>query len=168
MKLHNKSFFALFVVGAAFLSAVAVSCNKSNNSTVSGQMSFSINGTAWTSNIPVQAIYSQSGNVFEVLAGYYKTGDTTALALQFTTPFVLHTAFSSDTTSLDVGYVNSTPLTQYDGGQITGHSALTISSWDSVNHKISGTFSGVLYNISGGTDSLVITNGSFSTGYTPQ
>jgi len=39
---------------------------------------------------------------------------------------------------------------------------------DSVNHKIIGTFSGVLYNVTGGSDSLVITNGTFNTGYTVQ
>ena len=48
------------------------------------------------------------------------------------------------------------------------HSLLTVNSWDSVNHKISGTFSGVLYNITGGSDSLIVTNGTFTSTYTVQ
>jgi hypothetical protein len=171
MKSQNKSFFALFVVSSAFLLTVTVSCKKSNSSgSSSTQMTATVNGSAWASNVPVQALYAQSFGVgaFEVIGGYYKGKDTTAFAIQFNTPFVLHTAISSDTAVLDIGYVNSTTLTEYDGGSTAGHSILTVSSWDSVNHKISGTFSGVLYNVTGGSDSLVVTNGSFSTGYTAQ
>jgi hypothetical protein len=167
MKLHNKSFFAFFAVSAAFLLTVT-SCKKSSSSSGSSQLTATISGTAWASNIPVQGIYSTAGSAFELVGGYYKSGDTTALALQFSTPFVLHTAISSDTAGVDVGYINASTLAQYDGGAIAGHSILTVSSWDSVNHKISGTFSGVLYNTSGGSDSLIVTNGAFSTSYTVQ
>ena len=167
MKLRNKSFFALFAVGAAFLLTVT-GCKKSSSSSGSTGLSATISGSVWTSNIPVQGLYSTAGGAFELIGGYYKSGDTTALAVQFSTPFVLHTAISSDTAGVDIGYVNAKTLTQYDGGAIAGHSILTVSSWDSVNHKISGTFSGVLYNTSGGTDSLIVTNGSFTTSYTVQ
>ncbi|HEV3325561.1 MAG TPA: hypothetical protein VG052_08140 [Puia sp.] len=167
MKLHNKSFFALIAVSAAFLLTVA-SCKKSNSSSGGSQLSATISGSAWSSNTPVQGLYVTAGSIFELVGGYYKSGDTTALAIQFSRPFVLHTAFASDTAGLDIGYINAKTLTQYDGGPQAGHSVLTVNSWDSVNHKISGTFSGVLYNTSGGTDSLIVTNGSFSTSYTVQ
>jgi hypothetical protein len=55
----------------------------------------------------------------------------------------------------------------FDGGPLAGHSTLTITSYDSIGYKVGGTFSGVLYNITGGSDSLVITNGVFSTSLVP-
>jgi hypothetical protein len=170
MKSQNRSFFALLVVSSAFLLAVTVSCKKSNSSSSSAQMTATVNGSAWANDVPVQALYAQSFGIgaFEVIGGYYKSGDTTAFAIEFNTPFVLHTAISSDTAIVDIGYINSTTLAEYDGGSTAGHSILMISSWDSVNHKITGTFNGVLYNVTGGSDSLVITNGNFSTGYTVQ
>ena len=171
MKLQTRIIFPLFIVGSFSLVTATVGCKKINSSSGAGtQMTATINGTAWANNVPVQGLYTQSFGIsaFELVGGYYKGGDTTAFAIQFNSPFVLHTAISSDTASVDIGYVNSTTLAEYDGGSTAGHSLLTISSLDSVNHKIIGTFSGVLYNVTGGSDSLVITNGTFNTGYTVQ
>jgi hypothetical protein len=152
----------------AFFSLVVISCKKSNSSSSSGQVTATIGSTAWSSNVPTSGLYVTNASTFEIGGEYLKSGDTSALAISFLTPFILHGAISSDTAGVDVGYVNATTLAEYDGGGVAGHSLLTISSWDSVNHKISGTFSGVLYNISGGSDSLVVTNGSFTTAYTVQ
>jgi hypothetical protein len=145
----------------------ATSCKKSNSSSSSnGQFAASVSGTAWASNFPTSGIYSTSGQEFEIGGAQYKGGDSTAIALVFFSPITLNKALNSDTATVDVEYVNANTVTEYDGGLIAGHSILTITSYDSVNHKIGGTFTGVLYNISGGSDSVVVTGGSFSSSYT--
>jgi hypothetical protein len=166
MNFQSKTIFALFVVSSAFL-LTATSCKKSNSSSSNsnGQFSASISGTAWASNFPTSGIYSTSGQEFEIGGGQYKGGDSTIITLVFFSPITLNMAISSDTALVDVGYVNANTVTEYDGGIIAGHSILTITSYDSVNHKVGGTFTGVLYNISGGSDSVVVTGGSFSSSY---
>jgi hypothetical protein len=158
---------ALVVVSSAFLLA-ATSCKKSNSSNPTGSMSASVNGTAWASNFPSVGLYSIAAGEFEIEGSQIKSGDTTALAIAFFTPFVVNRAVGSDTAFIDVGYIDSHTLAEYDGGNIAGHSILTVTSYDSTGKKIAGTFTGVLYNISGGTDSLVITGGTFNSTYTAQ
>lgn len=152
----------------AFFSLVISSCKKSNSSSSNGQFTATIGSTAWSSNEPVTGLYVSNITTFELGGEYLKSGDSTAFAISFAAPFIMHTPISSDTAAVDVGYINATTQAEYDGGGVAGHSILTVSSWDSVNHKISGTFSGVLYNITGGSDSLVVTNGAFSSSYTVQ
>jgi hypothetical protein len=152
----------------AFFSLVIISCKKSNSSSSSGQVTATIGGTAWSSNVPTVGVYISNASTFEIGGEYIKSGDSTALAISFLAPFILNAPISSDTAGVDVGYVNATTQAEYDGGSVAGHSLLTINSWDSVNHKISGTFSGVLYNITGGSDSVVVTNGTFTSVYTKQ
>jgi hypothetical protein len=155
----------------AFFSLVVISCKKSNSNSSSssnGQFTATIGSTAWVSNVPTSGLYVTSASTFELGGEYLKSGDSTAFAVSFATPFILHAPISSDTAEVDLGYINATTQAEYDGGGVAGHSLLTISSWDSVNHKISGTFSGVLYNITGGSDSLIVTNGAFTSAYTVQ
>lgn len=152
-----------------FFSLVMISCKKSNNSSsTSGQVTASIGGTAWSSNVPTVGLYVSNASTFEIGGEYLKSGDTSAVAISFLTPFILNGPISSDTAGVDVEYVNAATQVEYDGGSVAGHSLLTINSYDTVNHKISGTFSGVLYNITGGSDSLIVTNGTFTSAYTVQ
>ncbi len=149
---------------------IATSCKKSNSSSGGGGTSLSatISGSAWSSTIPSQNIYEHTVGIFQLIGGQFKSGDTTALYIEFNTPFPLHTAISSDTANVDIDYVDAKTQVEYDGSPLWGgHTILTVSSWDSVNHKISGTFSAVLHN-TGGSDSLVVTNGNFNTAYTVQ
>ena len=167
MKFSCNRAMVLVVVSSAFLLA-ATSCKKSNNNSSNGSMSASVNGTAWATNFPATGLYSTAGGEFEIAGIQYKSGDSTGFVLLFTTPITLNRAISSDTANLDVGYVDVHSQLQYDGGAIAGHSILTVTSYDSTGHKIAGTFSGVLYNVSGGSDSLTITNGTFNSTYTAQ
>lgn len=168
MKFSSNRTMALIVISSTFLLA-ATSCKKSNSSNNStASMSASVNGTAWASSIPAVGIYSIAGSEFEIEGGQIKSGDSTALAVAFFSPIIVNRAVSSDTASVDVGYIDSHTLAEYDGGNIAGHSMVTVTSYDSTGKKIAGTFSGVLYNITGGTDSLVITGGVFNSTYTAE
>ena len=166
LKISSLLTFSLLVSTALFLTT---SCKKSNSGGgSSNSISATIGGSGWSTTIPTQAIYATNGQEFEIIGGSYKAGDTTALAVAFTTPFPLNKPISSEDANVDIGYINAKTLAEYDGGIQAGHSILTVTSWDSVNHKIAGTFTGVLYNTSGGSDSLVVTNGNFNTTYLVQ
>jgi hypothetical protein len=167
MKFSTTSLLTLSAI-AAFSLLLTTSCKKSNSSSGGGGLTATVSGTAWATTVPTQAIYSKSVGEFQIVGGQYKSGDSTGISVAFGTPFPLHTAFSSDTAFVDVEYVNVKTLAQYDGGLLSGHSIITVSSWDSVNHKIVGTYSGVLYNTGNPADSLVVTNGTFSTAYTAE
>jgi hypothetical protein len=167
MKFSFKHAMALVVISSAFMLA-ATSCKKSNSSSNSGSMSASVNGTAWATSFSSTGIFSSAAGEFEIGGVQFKGGDSTIIAVAFFAPVSLNKTISSDTAQVDLGYVDTKTLAQYDGGSIAGHSVLTITSYDSTGHKIAGTFSGVVYNISGGTDSILITNGSFSSTFTAQ
>jgi hypothetical protein len=159
---------ALVVISSAFLLAVA-GCSKSSNSNSSTGITASVAGSAWASNYPVEGTYISALGQFEVGGVQVKGGDTTAFAILFDAPFSLNKAMNSASANVDVQYVDEKTQLSYDGGSAAGWSIITITSYDSVGHKVGGTFSGVVYDIGlSGNDSLVITNGTFNTSYTPQ
>jgi hypothetical protein len=168
MKLSFNRAMALVVISSAFLLAVT-SCKKSsNNSGGSGTMTATIGGTAWANSYPVVGVYASSGGtgLFELVGLQFKGGDSTAFALDFASPFTLNRAFSTDTAALIVAYTDSKSGNQYTALTGFGTGILTVSSYDSTGHTIAGTFSGVLYNASTGTDSVVVTNGKFNSTFT--
>jgi hypothetical protein len=157
---------ALLVISSAFLTAAG--CKKSNSSNNNSvQLSATVGGNSFQANVAA-GIYSQSGNLFEVAGYEIKSGDTTGMAIYFDGPTSaqLNLPVNSDTAYVDLQYTDSKSGFTYDGGQVAGRSLLTVTAWDSVHLAITGTFSGVLYNIGNGQDSLMITNGQFSTTYT--
>ena len=167
MKFQSNRVFSILVIGSVILFA-AGSCKKSSSGGGSAGVSATVSGTAWGSSLPVTGIFFASGSVFEIGAIQFKGGDSTIVALGFNGPVTLNKPFSSDSTTLDIAYQDIKSQVQYDGVSGSGRSILTITSYDSVNHKIAGTFTGVLYNDFGGGDSLVVTNGHFNVGFVAQ
>jgi hypothetical protein len=169
MKFSRQREMAFAVITSAFM-LVAISCKKSsnsNNNNSNGSISASINASAWANSFPIIGAYSIGTGSFEFQGIQLKGGDSTGMALEFLSPTALNQAIGSDSGWVDVEYVAPMQVL-YDGGQTSGHSTLTVTSYDPTSQKIAGTFSGVLYNISGGSDSLVVTNGSFNSTYTSQ
>jgi hypothetical protein len=168
MRLIIHRFLPLVVMAGTTLLVVA-SCSKSNNSSSSnGSITASINDTAWTANYSVAGLYTVAANEFEVVGSQIKSGDSTIFYVNFNTPITAGKTISSDSGLVDIEFANSKGSALYDGGSLAGHSILTVTDWDSTNFKIGGTFSGVLYNINTGTDSLIVTGGTFSTSFTLQ
>ncbi|HXB33315.1 MAG TPA: hypothetical protein VNV35_07830 [Puia sp.] len=168
MKFPFNRAMAFLIVSSAFLLAVT-SCKKSNsNGSGSGSMSASIGGTAWANNYPLIGFYASSSGVglFDIVGLQFKSGDSTTFDLEFGTPITLNHPVSSDTSAFIAAYTDS--KTQADYGVLPGFgdAVLTITSYDSTGHTIAGTFSGVLYNLSTFTDSLVVTNGKFNSSFT--
>jgi hypothetical protein len=149
------------------LIAISVGCKKSNNSTDSSSISASMGSTAFSSSTAnTTAWYSTDSLVYEIGGYAVNGGDTTGLAIEITPPFTLGTAVANQW-QVDIGYyVSSTK--DYFAGFGTGHIAMTVTSQDTVNHKIAGTFTATLYNTLNQNDSLLVTNGKFNTAYSVQ
>jgi hypothetical protein len=168
MKFLSNRALILVLVSSTFLMA-ATSCKKSSSGGGgSTGLSASVGGTAWAVTYPVQAEFVSSAGQFGILGLQTKAGDSTVFTIGFTSPVTLNKAFNSDSLfTISIDYSDLKTSVDYLGAYGSGHSVLTITSYDSTGHKIGGTFSGVLYN-TGGTDSLVITNGSFNTSFIAQ
>jgi hypothetical protein len=168
MTFPGKPVFVRLAFAFVFLLVICMSCKKSNSSnTTNQQISATINGTAWVNTLPIQSFYDTAfEDMFNINGISVKSGDSTEVSMFFYPPFPLNTPISSDTTSLEINYTELNTSQVYTGGGPAGHSLLTVSTCDTVNHKISGTFSGILYNITGGSDSLIVTNGAFNSSYT--
>lgn len=167
MKLSRNRALAFAVISSIVLLTVT-GCSKSNSGGTSSGMSATVSGSAWATNFPTVGVFSTLASEFEIGGLQFKGGDSTAFALVFLSPVTVNSTISSGTGMLDIGYVDTKTQQEYDGGTTAGHSILTVTSYDSTGHKIAGTFSGVLYNITGGSDSLIVTNGKFSTAFTAE
>jgi|SRR5579871_2596743 len=149
------------------LSSLAIiACHKSSNSNSGSQgtLSATVGGTAFTANA-TYGIYYQTLNSFLAI-GIIPSKDSTFLQVQLPWPLPIDTAFSTDSTLSGLSYYTSSGSKSYDAYTANGHALFTITLFDTINHKISGTFSGTLINDFTVTDSLVITNGKFTTAYT--
>jgi hypothetical protein len=171
MRFIPNLFLASVIIPTVLLAAAA-SCKKSNNNNSnnnSAALSASVNDTAWANSFPLTATYSVGGQNLQILGEQLKNGDTTGLGVVIYSPILLNAPVSSSNGLIDVEYARSQFI--YDGGGNglnAGHSTVTVTSYDSTGETIAGTFSGVLYNISGGSDSVIVTNGQFKTSFTSQ
>ena len=161
MKFSVKLLFTSAVVLGAF--SMTAGCKKSNGS--NAQFTATINNTAWASNISETGILASG--IFGLGGIQYKNGDSTEITLVFSQYAQFSQPMSSTDSAdrIDIGYIDLKTRTAYDGGLLAGHSTITITNYDSLAGTISGTFTGVVYNISGGSDSVSISNGIFNTNF---
>ena len=168
MKLLAHRILSICVIGAVIF--MVSSCSKSGGGSSGNSVSATVNGTAWSNNFPVIAFSTPNGG-FSIVGAQYKAGDSTSVDVAFVAPFVLNQPISSDTSAFILAYTDIKNGIQTGYAVLTGgfgNAVYTVNSFDSSGHRISGTFSGVLYNISTFSDSVVITNGKFNTSYTVQ
>jgi hypothetical protein len=150
-----------------------VACSKSTQTAgyvSQGTLTATVGGAKYAPPL-TEAVYSSFYSTFAVF-GLQPGKDTTYLRIGLPlTGFTIGTPFSLDTARTSgVSWYDSQRTYEYDAifGQGASHSLITITSWDSTTLKVAGTFSGVLYNINNLSDSIVITNGAFSTSYTEE
>ena len=153
---------ALFLLFAVTLIA---GCHKNNATTNSeGTLSATIGSSPYTASFTY-------GDYIAAIPGMIAIGlvpagkDTTFLQVTLPYPLPLNLPFSTDSTSLGLSYYNASHTKNYDAYTGFGHGLVTISLFDTVNRKISGTFSGTLINDLNYNDSVIITNGAFNTAY---
>jgi hypothetical protein len=159
-------------VSALGLSGI-VACNKGTQTSgyvSQGTLTATVAGASYAPSL-TEAVYSTNYSTFVVL-GIQPGKDTNYLRVELPlTGYTIGTAFSSDTaTTSGLSWFDSQRSFEYDAlfGIGASHSLINITSLDSSTLKVSGTFSGVLYNINNLNDSIVITNGAFSTSYTEE
>jgi hypothetical protein len=148
--------------------AISVGCKKSNTITNSSSLSAAMGSTNINiSGSNLGSWYSTDSSIFEIggLSLYGK--DTAILGIQLTPPFTVNTAVT-DWRSVSIDYYIPSTSQDYFAGDGLGHVSLTVTAQDTVNHRITGVFSGVLYNGISGNDSMVVTNGKFNTAYIVQ
>ena len=149
--------FALF--------AISVGCKKSNNSTSStSAISASMGSTAFSTTTANTTAWFSTDSAAYLIGGFaVNSGDTTGLAMTIFTPFTLDSTITNKyAVNIDY-YVSSTK--DYFAGNGIGQIALAVTTQDTVNHKIAGTFTATLYNSLNQNDSVVVTNGKFNTSY---
>lgn len=155
MKLKATSLLSLSAFAISGL-IFTTSCKKSNNNSPSG-ISASINGTVYQPGT-VQAI--DSINTVAIIG--FKIADTSSLDVEFPDTVSLNKPLNISSLSY-VAY--SKGFTGFDSWETNAHGTLTVTTLDKTNKKVAGQFSGVLYSMSGGVDSIVITNGQFNASY---
>lgn len=161
MYFKNLSLVAISAV--VVLSLVSTSCKKSNDNNNSAGVSATIGTTAFTPSTSTGFFYQ--GNGYFELAGYSIKGtDSTLLDVSIPGTFKLNTPMDA--------YHDDASVLYYAGGKeyiasyLFGTAKVTVTSYDSTNHKIGGTFTASLYNFTNANDSLILTNGKFNTSYT--
>lgn len=166
MDLRKFTLFAIPAVTA--LSLLITGCSKSNNNNNSStSITATVGTSSWSPNVYNQAIYVKDSGYFDIGAVQYVNKDSSAIDLSFGVPVVLNQKLSTANNDQvymeydDNGYFGKIYIAQPGYGS----GFLTVTSYDSTNHKIAGTFSGVLYNYANSNDSVVITNGKFDANY---
>jgi hypothetical protein len=151
-----------------------VACQKGTQTTgyqSQGTLTATVGSTNYAPSL-TEAVYSPITYTTFAVIGLQPAKDSTYLRVELPlNGFTIGTPFSSDTAvSSGLSWFDSQRTYEYDAlfGNFGSHSLIDITSWDSVNRKVAGTFSGVLYNINNGSDSIVITNGTFNTSYTEE
>lgn len=147
------------------------SCSKNNSSSTQtdGTMTATLNGTAWSAKSYVVAGYLTTYGQVIVQGDSIVGSDTTEM--QVAMPYIpaVNTPVYTDSSQF-AGVTYVIPGKEYDAyyGLGFSHGVVTLSTADTVNHRVVGSFSGVLYNIVNNNDSVVITNGAFSSTYQVQ
>lgn len=152
------------------------SCNKNNSTTsyqTDGTMTATINGASYSAKSYVVSDYITSFGAIIVQGENINGSDT--VGLQVSLPYIIPVDTAIEvTTSAYAGFAGiayTMPGKEYDCyyGLGASHGIITLTSADTVNHKVAGTFSGVLYNNANATgDSVVLTNGAFTSSYQVQ
>ncbi|HEV2478427.1 MAG TPA: hypothetical protein VGS79_02135 [Puia sp.] len=147
------------------------SCSKNNSTsyTTDGTLTATVNGAAYSAKSYVVAGYLTTYGQVIVQGDSIVGRDTTEI--QVAMPYIpaVNAAVYTDSTQF-AGLTYKVPGKEYDAyyGLGFSHGVVTLSSADTVNHKVAGSFSGVLYNIVNSNDSIVITNGAFTSSYQVQ
>jgi hypothetical protein len=159
-KLINKPLVAI-LASTIFLSFIQTGCKKSSNGS-GAAISANLGSSSFNSQSD-QAFYSKSQGYF-VIGGYtISGGDTSVIELDLTSNVTLNTAVSF-ANGQSVYYYDSKGQFSYSGDASSGHGTVTITKWDTVGLKVSGTFTGVLPSDINASDSLSV-SGTFNVSY---
>lgn len=165
MKTRHLTFADLCIPGAFLLLAVGCTKTTTTQAPTNGTLSAAAGGTSFTAQV-VDAAYSQGLGLVGVFGITQKGNDSTKIILEFSYLPPAGLTFSSDTTETSLSYF--TGGKQYDAFSNSGKVVMTLATADTVGHLLSGSFSGTVYNEQNPLDSLLISNGKFTSSYSVQ
>jgi hypothetical protein len=161
--MKNKTFrlLGLSTVFAFTLAIGMTSCkkDKDDNGSSAG-MSATIGTNAFKPKAVVATL--QQGYV-EVVGGAKMPTDSLVIEVVFPDTVKLNTKLSFEVAEIEMATINASKL--YDSSDPRSHGSVTVTTLDKTNKKVAGKFDGVIYDAFGGTDSLVVKDGTFNTTY---
>jgi hypothetical protein len=161
MQIKNFALFSISVL--TVLSLLTTSCKKSSNDSSAG-LSATFRDTTFGASQTV-AVYFKDYQYWDIAGYTIKGGDSVGIEIEINAPVTLNSPITTNNGTYIDYYLNGN---DYAAAVGTGNTAMMVTSLDTVNHKISGTFSGMLYNMGNGNDSSQMTNGKFNTTYIVQ
>ena len=161
---HPKTTALLLGMLTLITWAILPACKKSNGS--SSSVTATIGNTSFQSTSLTGTYYTHSGG-FTLIGYQVAKGDTTFVGMTFWSPFQFNVPFSTDTTLVSLVYSIDNGAAYYEAYSPNnlGHAIITVTSWDSTQRRIAGTFSGSVASIRASDDTLAVTNGKFSATY---
>lgn len=142
-----------------FISFITIGCSKESNHNPDN-----ISLTVGNKTLQSSRIDGTSNGTDLALDGYpISQGDTSLVHIVMLTNIKAGQPDSFQLSS--VWYTTGNGVTYSSDAIHGGHGILTVSSWDSTGGRVAGTFNGVFYNTTTGSDSLIVTNGHFNSGY---
>ena len=151
-----------YSVAALLLLLTLAGCSKNNNSgSASGSLSATIGTTNYQSTTTLGA-YSVGIELLAIISYSQHPNDTSAFQIVMPWPPPVNKVYPADSL-LSLSYVAKG--IEYDAFSTQGQLQLTVTSIDSIGHKIAGSFSATGHSTANANDSVVITNGKFSTSY---
>ncbi len=159
----NRNQYAIFSALLLLLTLVLEACRKTPLDASSG-FSATINGTSF-GTIGYNALYTPRTNQIDVTGSAIHDEDTTYLYLIF--PDSSFKKPIDIKTIANITYYDAGKNFMYDSYADFSHGTLTVNSLNLNSRMVSGTFSGVIYAYSG-FDSVVLTNGKFSSPFVVQ
>lgn len=171
--MNGKRFYLATVISLTMLSLWGIAgCSKNNNSnstTSDGTMTATVNGAAFNAKSYVVAGYLTSFGQIIVQGDSINNKDTTEIQVAISYPPAVNLAVSTDSAQFTyLTYIRGGVVYDAFNGYGNSHGVVTVTSSDTVNHHIAGTFSGVLYSSALSADSVVFSNGAFSSSYQVQ
>jgi hypothetical protein len=170
--MRSKPLNLLFstAVALVFVGMLTSGCKKHNSSppppSPPSQFSAVVDGSVYHAGRSGISSYLLSDSLFAVMGE--DTINNTTLMVNFSGPFVINVPFTTGATAALVSFeYNQTSAVYEARGQNYSHATITITTYDTVNLNVAGTFSGVLYadQNPGAMDSVVVTAGSFNAYY---
>jgi hypothetical protein len=150
------------ILALAAVAFIAFGCKKSSNSSSTGAgMSAKVNGQGFAAS-STYGLFSVSEGELSVFGISASGIDSTGIEVDIWDTLKVGEPgpFSGGE---GVAYATNQGVDFY-GDEVDGHGLVTLSAWDTTQHTIAGTFSGVLVDNNG--DSLTVTSGTFNTTYT--
>jgi hypothetical protein len=162
-RLYPKSITLLAVAGIA-LAAFISSCSKSTGAGAGyNPFTAAVNGNSFASD-NLTGVYDKPNSRIQITSTQFMVDDTVNLIINIPYNSVVNKQVPNWPDVLQYGHSKGfDTVGYYSSSRGKGRQSLTLAFWDTTNHRIGGTFNGILYSVKG--DSVSVTGGRFNATY---